>query len=78
MITVEYMANVGLGDTEPSQIIKKTSGDGYFQILTCNQVVGWRDNPPAMKHFILPDGAEPIDPKKAEDIVLAWSKNWED
>jgi hypothetical protein len=76
MITIEYMANVGLGDTKPSQIIKKTSGDGNFEILTCNQFVGWRDNPAAMKHFILPDGAEPIDAKKAEAIVEEWSKNW--
>ena len=34
MVTIEYMANIGLGDTAPSQIIKKTSGDGQFQILT--------------------------------------------
>ena len=78
MVRIEYMANVGLGDTEPSQIIKKTSGDGQFQILTCNQFVGWRDNPEAMKHFIQPDGAEKIDAKKAEAIVLKWSKNWEE
>ena len=64
MITIEYMTNIGLGDTEPSQIVKMISGDDQFQILTCNQFTCWRDNPAAMKHFILPDGAEKIDAKK--------------
>ena len=76
MVTIEYRAYIGLGDKLPSQIIKMISGDCEFQILTCNRLVGWVDNPEAMKHFILPDGAEKIDTEEAEDIVLKWSKNW--
>lgn len=70
------MEYTGLGDKKPSQIIKMITGDDQFQILTCNQFSGWRDNPAAIKHFILPDGAGAIDSKEAEKIVKEWSKNW--
>ena len=46
------------------------------EVFTCNQFIGWRNNPDAIKHFILPDGAGPIEPKKAEKVVKEWSKNW--
>tara|TARA_B100001175_G_C19311674_1_gene543319 strand:+ start:474 stop:686 length:213 start_codon:yes stop_codon:yes gene_type:complete len=70
------MEYTGIGDKHPSQIIKMVEDDETLQILTCNKFVGWRDNPDAIKHFVLPDGAGPIDSKKAEKIVQEWSKNW--
>ena len=76
MKEIKYMEYTGLGDTEPSQIIKMISDDNSIKVFTCNQFVGWRENPDAIKHFILPDGAGPIDAKEAEKIVKEWSKNW--
>lgn len=70
------MEYTGLGDTEPSQIIKMVTENDSSEVFTCNQFVGWKNNPDAIKHFILPDGAGPIDAKAAENIVKKWSKNW--
>ena len=76
MKAIKYMEYTGLGDKHPSQIIKMVEDDETLQILTCNRLEGWRDNPRAIKHFILPDGAGSIDKKEAEKIVKEWSKNW--
>ena len=73
---ISYMEYTGLGDTEPSQIIKMVTENGSSEVFTCNQFVGWRNNPDSIKHFILPDGAGPIDAKAAENIIKKWSKNW--
>ncbi len=70
------MEYTGIGDKHPSQIIKMVEDDETLQILTCNRLEGWRDNPGAFKHFVEPDGAGKIDAKAAENIVKKWSKNW--
>ncbi len=70
------MANTGIGDKHPSQIIKMVEDDETLQILTCNRLEGWRDNPGAFKHFVEPDYADPITAAEAQIYIDEWSKTW--